>query len=198
MENYNNKLFPKKILFKNFESSNWVERDCTTAKIMLGEEGVNLEERLLSGEVISFPFGLIKMEGVEVCPICNKGFAGDNYSISRRDNNTKICDNCGIREAFIDLNELEGEKNKVKIKMFNSHFAWIDNVLLAKLDRILDSTDLNRTNWIKHKAQEDFGVHLNSKEDLVALDMYVKANHYLDKSDWLREKIRLTIREYIG
>lgn len=37
-----------------------------------------------------------------ICPICNEIY--DGYpAISRKDNKTKICPNCGVGEAFLDF-----------------------------------------------------------------------------------------------
>lgn len=36
------------------------------------------------------------------CPICNKRYYGQG-AISRRDNKTEICNNCGINQAMQDF-----------------------------------------------------------------------------------------------
>lgn len=49
-----------------------------------------------------------KPEHRKKCPICHKRYRG--YSaISRRDNKTEICNNCGVEEAMQDyLNRKQG------------------------------------------------------------------------------------------
>ena len=37
-----------------------------------------------------------------VCPICGEDYEG-HPAISRKDNKSKICSNCGIGEAFLDF-----------------------------------------------------------------------------------------------
>lgn len=82
---------------------------------------------------------------------------------------------------------------KVKIKLFNTHFAWIYDSLLKHFDRI--NPELSRIDWIKRQAEKDFDIRLTEKSDIVLLDNLVKKSYYIDKTDWLREKMRETIRE---
>lgn len=44
----------------------------------------------------------IEEEGARVCPICGKAYTGAP-AVSRRDNHTVICPECGIREAMEDF-----------------------------------------------------------------------------------------------
>ncbi len=42
-------------------------------------------------------------EPAKYCPRCGEGkIEGSRYSVSRRDNSTRICADCGIEEAFVD------------------------------------------------------------------------------------------------
>lgn len=43
------------------------------------------------------------MEKKEVCPKCGK--LDNLWALSRKDNKTMICDNCGTREALEEFNE---------------------------------------------------------------------------------------------
>ncbi len=40
---------------------------------------------------------------ISICPVCGKAYAG-HPAISRKDNETPICPDCGIREALATLN----------------------------------------------------------------------------------------------
>ncbi|PLS19539.1 hypothetical protein CVD28_03735 [Bacillus sp. M6-12] len=82
---------------------------------------------------------------------------------------------------------------KVKIKLFDTHFAWIYQSLLNRFDEV--SGYVNRTEWIKEKVEEEFGLTLKEKADLLVLDDLVKEKYYIDKTDWLREKMRQEIME---
>lgn len=39
----------------------------------------------------------------KVCPRCGKNYWHSDHAISRADNNTEICGNCGVEEAQVDL-----------------------------------------------------------------------------------------------
>jgi PHD/YefM family antitoxin component YafN of YafNO toxin-antitoxin module len=77
--------------------------------------------------------------------------------------------------------------------LFDTHFAWIYQPLLTRFDEVCLFS--NRTEWIKEKVKEDFGLSLKGKSDLLVLDNLVKNAYYIDKTDWLREKMRNEIKE---
>ncbi|WCK57580.1 hypothetical protein PP175_26305 (plasmid) [Aneurinibacillus sp. Ricciae_BoGa-3] len=83
-------------------------------------------------------------------------------------------------------------RKKVKIKLFGMHFAWIQHNLLETFAE--NSGVSNRTEWLKEKVKEEFGIQLEKKADLLLLDYLVRDNYYVDKTDWLREKMRQEIR----
>lgn len=82
---------------------------------------------------------------------------------------------------------------KVKIKLFGKHFAWINEDLLHAVN---DCIKGSRVAWIKQKVQEDFELDLKGVADLLLLDKYVKKSFYLDKTDWLRTKMREEIKKF--
>ena len=49
---------------------------------------------------------------ISVCPLCGKAYSG-YPAISRRDNATAICPDCGIREALTDLGLPSEEQEKI-------------------------------------------------------------------------------------
>ena len=75
--------------------------------------------------------------------------------------------------------------------MFGRHFAWIQQDLLDTFDRLCPYE--NRTKWIKYQAIRQFNFLLNEKSDLIVFDKIVRDSYYLDKTDWLREKMRQEI-----
>ena len=58
--------------------------------------------------------GDIIPEGRHVCPICNREY-GEPPALSRRDNKTPICPECGVREAIAIAGAAVGANEK-KIK----------------------------------------------------------------------------------
>lgn len=46
------------------------------------------------------------------CPKCNKRYAKNRGSLSRRDNKTEICPNCGFREAVEDMKKMFNIKGR--------------------------------------------------------------------------------------
>lgn len=125
----------------------------------------------------------------KICPLCGEMITDLTRSFSLDDMNKDICYSCATKESL----EFITKEKKVKIKLFNCHFAWIYSWLLSEFDN--KSGINNRSDWIIRKAYEDFGVSLSSKVDLERLDFVVRIHHYIDKTDWLREKMRLEIKK---
>jgi hypothetical protein len=46
-----------------------------------------------------------------ICPICRNDYDGRYPALSRRDNKTEICPNCGVMEAMEDLYWNKVKKN---------------------------------------------------------------------------------------
>lgn len=47
----------------------------------------------------------------KICPICGKGYT-EAPALSRRDNKTSICPECGTREAIEDLENIMKSKEE--------------------------------------------------------------------------------------
>ena len=85
------------------------------------------------------------------------------------------------------------EEEKKKIKLFEVHFAWVNESLLQ---RFVETTGIvRRTNWIKECAKEDFGIDLQSVDDIPKLELLIRSRFYEDKGEWLREKMRKAIQK---
>jgi len=70
-----------------------------------------IKDLLEKGRVVEDPFMLYRVKSdLPRCPLCGGTYneATHEYSISRRDNKTKICPQCGIDEAFQDLFDERG------------------------------------------------------------------------------------------
>ena len=80
-----------------------------------------------------------------------------------------------------------------KIKIFQKHFANIDDRLLYEFHH--KTGIINIISFIKKSVFLDFEIYLTSEKDLETLDKYLADNFYKDKSEWLREKMRLEIKK---
>lgn len=83
---------------------------------------------------------------------------------------------------------------KKKIKIFQKHFANIDDRLLYEFHH--KTGIINIISFIKKSVFLDFEIYLTSEKDLETLDKYLADNFYKDKSEWLREKMRLEIKKH--
>lgn len=86
-----------------------------------------------------------------------------------------------------------GHNNKTMVSLkAGLSFAWIDKDLNEKLKEAIGKD--NRVNFIKKSAKKQFGVSLESYNDLLKFDEIIKKNYYQDRADWLREICRDRIR----
>lgn len=81
-----------------------------------------------------------------------------------------------------------------KIKLFQKHFANIDEYMLHEFH--IRTGNINIISFIKQSAYNDFEIYLSHESDMIDLEKKLKDNFYKDKSEWLREKIRDEIRKY--
>lgn len=87
----------------------------------------------------------------------------------------------------------------IKIVIFNTHFAWIDNQMIEKLDEYLKvqsklrQEELNRSMWVREECEEHLNIKVNSKEDVKKINERLKELYYSNKAEWLRERIRQRI-----
>lgn len=51
------------------------------------------------------------MKRTKTCPLCNKKYSG-HPSLSREDNKTLICPDCGMRQALIEFTNFYNRNNK--------------------------------------------------------------------------------------
>lgn len=69
------------------------------------EEEVFLN-RLRLGQTVQDMYNIYRVKtDNDKCPYCGCSIFGHDYSISRRDNSTKICPDCGLREALEDVTD---------------------------------------------------------------------------------------------
>lgn len=61
---------------------------------------------------------------IKVCPRCGQGYAAPP-ALSRKDNETLICPDCGTREALDNLGISDEEKEKI-ISIIHSNTHYID------------------------------------------------------------------------
>lgn len=61
-------------------------------------------KQLRNGKVVADMFNLYRIKNdLPKCPMCGSSYEPGEEALSRRDNHTSICSDCGTREAFIDL-----------------------------------------------------------------------------------------------
>ena len=86
---------------------------------------------------------------------------------------------------------VDSHSGKKRIFMFGTHFAWVE-------PELKDSVKLKYgiQSWIKQSCEDDFGITLESKDDIILLDKIIKEQKmYSDKGEWVREKMRRRIEE---
>lgn len=82
--------------------------------------------------------------------------------------------------------------SRIKINLFNQHFAYINKNLLSKLKVERKIDDISA--YIRKKASQQFDINLKAIEDVKLLVNQIKSNHYDSASDWLREKVRSDLK----
>jgi len=65
-----------------------------------------------TGRTIDTPMLLFRLAEGTVCPLCGAKFQEVAGALSRRDNKTRICSDCGMREALEDLKNFQSKKEK--------------------------------------------------------------------------------------
>ena len=70
---------------------------------------------------------VIKLENDHIlkCPRCKKESLKLD-SLSRRDNKTKICDECGVDEAMFDVAIAQNNDKKKKLSLCGKEAYWLD------------------------------------------------------------------------
>ena len=62
-----------------------------------------------------------QLSGTAHCPLCGQTYGG-HPAISRTDNKTRICPDCGTREALAALGVGENEREKI-VRIIRAHTA---------------------------------------------------------------------------
>lgn len=82
---------------------------------------------------------------------------------------------------------------KVKVKIKQVHFAYIDSSLMNEFNAY--AKVVNLTTFILESFYEQFHFQILDKDDIDKVDEIVKGNFYQDKAEWLREIMRNRIRD---
>lgn len=85
-------------------------------------------------------------------------------------------------------------QERVKITMYRTHLAYIDRPFLQAFDQHCQV--VNFAAWIRQQAEEDFGLVMTNADDLMQLSALVTARYYSDKTEWLRDKMRIALLEH--
>lgn len=66
-----------------------------------------------------------------ICPICNKEYSG-HPALSRKDNKTKICPDCGVKEALSEHASMIAKMRWKKEKPDKDYFKRISKLGVQK------------------------------------------------------------------
>lgn len=82
--------------------------------------------------------------------------------------------------------------DRKKITLYHKHFANIDTDFLYYFEQ--NTGIINMNTFIRESVYIDFYLYLEDAEDLKNLDILLIKNHYKDKTEWLREKMRNALK----
>jgi hypothetical protein len=173
------------ILFNNFQNNEWekrTEKDIEMILEMMGNYASHYKSRLQNGEIISFPLCQLKLENTNVCPICGLGFRGMG-ALSRRDNETEICSDCGDIEAFQDL------ERDLDVPLTLSGVS-IGNIPLRLYDEVMKWSPMPMETILLEWAYQDFDKDIETKEDVASLDKLCRDRGYDSILEWVKEHMR--------
>lgn len=108
MKNYEEKTWRPTIL-ENFLQSIKITRDIILQTEDIAHDPDNYTEdkalwAIRVGRTVDTPMLLFRLAEGTICPVCGVKFQEVVGALSRRDNKTRICSDCGTREALEDLN----------------------------------------------------------------------------------------------
>lgn len=134
--------------FGDFErcESKWTEKDEKEINELLKNrtglfEKVDLKttiDMLNDGKVISLKIGFIRLKNdMEKCKLCGSELGMP--AVSRRNNKTQICSDCGLKEAVEDINhsrniENECEEKKLPPICYHEDILRPGNIIIIKRD----------------------------------------------------------------
>lgn len=79
-----------------------------------------------------------------------------------------------------------------KINMYGKHICSINESFIKKLREDLNVT--NYSSWIRYQAYEEFNLHITNSNDIEKLKEIVSIHLYDNIGDWVRDKIRVAIK----
>lgn len=100
---YKNRDIGEEIILIGNDKEGFKETSLNEANRILKSYGEYLNIRLLNGEIIKGKGIEVKLEGTDKCPKCGKGFLEGGGALSRKDNMTELCSDCGREEAMEDF-----------------------------------------------------------------------------------------------
>jgi len=154
---------------------------------MMGGYATNYKERLVNGEVITIPLGILKLTDTNICPICRFGYRGMG-SLSRRDNQTEICDSCGTRESLQDLSF-----ERVKEITFDGKRLGVVHTVLY--NKFFEYTTLPLEDHLTEWVKEEFGINLVDSLSSQTFEDVVVSHGYENVTEWVKEHMRMSIKE---
>jgi hypothetical protein len=80
-------------------------------------------------------------------------------------------------------------KTKNKVILYGRHFAYIDSDFMESFLRFCKVS--NFASWLRKQAKRDFDLEISDENSISQLDKLVAQHYYSDKTEWLREKMRL-------
>ena len=102
---------------------------------LVAKVGYNGKVWDINGEIIYNPYDKERREIMRKCPKCNRLYS-DYPAISRRDNKTEICSECGTKEALLDY-----AMSKIKLEEKYVHEATTTFYFIAPKEMLDDYSD---------------------------------------------------------
>lgn len=101
---------------ENFLEVIEITRNMLQENSYAGIDATEYEEKVAiwaiqTGRIVHTPVLSFRLAEGETCPKCGVKFILELGALSRRDNKTKICSPCGLREAIEDMKASKKEKS---------------------------------------------------------------------------------------
>ena len=125
---------------------------------------------------------------IKICPVCKKEYTG-YPAISRKDNKTEICPNCGVKEALEEIKDYllvqrddDGEEEDC------IRFGELEPALIEPLERDLEVLEILKKQLfiVEPDNVEDYKEF--DTVDYLRLQDFMKKEEYQKIKEWLNNE----------